>query len=83
MLIQRGDTATLIGKDYLLINNRHIKVDDNFVNQYCYENINSIKSDISEIPNNNGNGEYVKLEKDRDFEGKCGESNTGNVTGSS
>lgn len=80
MLIQRGDSATLIGKDYLLINNRHIKVDDNFVNQYCYENINSIKSDISVIPNNNGNGEYVKLEKDRDFEGKCGESNTGNVT---
>ena len=79
LLIQRGDSATLRGTNYLLINNSYIKVDDNFVTQYCYENINSIKSDICEIPNENGNGEYVKLEKDRDFEEKCSESNTGNV----
>lgn len=81
LLIQRGDTATLIGKDNLLINDHLIKVDDSFIEKYCCDNSNSIKNDISEIPNDKGDGNYVKLEKDRDFEDKCmGESNSGSKT---
>ena len=80
LLIQSGDSA-ILSENYLTINNSQIKVDDNFVKKYCHEDKTEISNDISLIHNKKGNGKYVQLEKDREFENKClGKDSKGNVT---
>lgn len=81
LLINNGDSAILSNEFFLLINDRLIKVDDNFVKKYCHEDINDIKNDISPIENKEGNGKYVELEKEREFDDKClGKNGKGIVT---
>ena len=81
LLIQSGDSAILLDENYLTIDNKLIKVDDNFVKKYCHEEEKEINEEISLIHNKEGNGEYVQLEKDREFENKCsGKDDKVNVT---
>lgn len=70
LLIHRGDSAILLNDNLIKINNYFVKVDSNFINNYCYENKTEI-IDISPINNENGKGEYVRLEKDRNFSVEC------------
>lgn len=81
LLIKSGDSAILSDENYLTINNSQIKVDDSFVKKYCHEDETEINNKISLIHNKEGNGEYVQLEKDREFENKClGKDSKGNIT---
>lgn len=70
LLIHRGDSAILLNDNLIKIKNYFVKVDSNFINNYCYENKTEI-IDISPINNENGRGEYVRLEKDRNFSVEC------------